>query len=108
MVQPTNPKGAVKAEVVGIIPWLQVRILSVLLLSNTITNGVVAYMAKGKLPITHAELPDGRSLMAMKVTKSRKCPGFYVFRRPTVILPTGQVNYTWNSMLVKAEHVVSK
>jgi len=32
MVQTTNPKGAVKTEVVGIIPWLQVRILPVLLI----------------------------------------------------------------------------
>jgi len=34
MVQTTNPKGAVKTEVVGIIPWLQVRILPVLLIDS--------------------------------------------------------------------------
>jgi hypothetical protein len=31
MVQTTNPKGAAKAEVASIIPWLQVRVLPVLL-----------------------------------------------------------------------------
>ena len=30
MVQTTNPKGAAKAEVASIIPWLQVRVLPVL------------------------------------------------------------------------------
>jgi hypothetical protein len=34
MVQTTNPKGAVKTEVVSIIPWLQVRILPVLLIDS--------------------------------------------------------------------------
>jgi len=34
MVQTTNPKGAAKAEVGRIIPWLQVRILPVLLSSS--------------------------------------------------------------------------
>ena len=33
MVQTTNPKGAAKAEAASIIPWLQVRILPVLLVA---------------------------------------------------------------------------
>jgi hypothetical protein len=42
MVQTTNPKGAAKAEVVRIIPWLQVRILPVLFhLSNSVIKRFV-------------------------------------------------------------------
>ena len=40
MVQTTNPKGAVKTEVVSIIPWLQVRILPVLLIDRIVRLSV--------------------------------------------------------------------
>lgn len=40
MVQTTNPKGAVKTEVVSIIPWLQVRILPVLLIDKIVRLSV--------------------------------------------------------------------
>lgn len=51
MVQTTNPKGAAKAEVASIIPWLQVRILPVLFIA--VALGVTIFARLGWLSKPH-------------------------------------------------------